>query len=95
MDPYRLRLIPDRNRNWLHGGSNPSGSTLLIPNQGENNFSFQFSCSGQKQESGYSTVRLVCLVWDQEVAGSNPAIPTKRYEECMVTHSSRLERLLN
>ena len=26
--------------------------------------------------TGYSTVRLVCLLWEQEVAGSNPATPT-------------------
>lgn len=28
-------------------------------------------------DSGCSTVRLVCMVWDHEVAGSNPAIPTE------------------
>lgn len=27
LDSYRLRFIPDRNRNWLHVGLNPAGST--------------------------------------------------------------------
>jgi hypothetical protein len=30
----------------------------------------------QKVLSGYSAVRLAYLVWDQGVAGSNPATPT-------------------
>jgi hypothetical protein len=28
--------------------------------------------------SGYSVVRLARLLWEQEVAGSNPATPTKQ-----------------
>ena len=38
--------------------------------------------------SGYSTVRLVCLLWEQEVAGSNPATPTiKRVIELIVSYN--------
>lgn len=29
-DPYRLSLIMSRNRNWLHAGSIPVGSTIGI-----------------------------------------------------------------
>jgi hypothetical protein len=31
-----------------------------------------------KISTGHSTARLVCLLWEQEVAGSNPAAPTEK-----------------
>ena len=32
--------------------------------------------SASTNQSGFSSARLECLVWDQEAAGSNPATPT-------------------
>ncbi len=44
-------------------GSNPSLSAI-------------FNAQQKKNYSGRSAVRLAHLVWDQGVAGSNPAAPT-------------------
>ena len=43
--------------------------------------------------SGYSVVRLAHLVWDEGVAGSNPAIPTLLILEELVIDKKRQFRL--
>ncbi len=50
--------------------------------------------SAQEFYSGYSTVRLVYLVWDQGVAGSNPATPTKNTSKLKACKSDDLQAFL-
>jgi hypothetical protein len=40
--------------------------------------SVDYLCGAKKQDSGCSVARLARLLWEQEVAGSNPATPTKQ-----------------
>lgn len=37
-----------------------------------------FALAFDKKPSGYSSARLECLLWEQEVVSSNLAIPTKK-----------------
>lgn len=50
-------------------------------------------CFVKSRSSGYSSVRLECLLWEQEVVSSNLAIPTNwreqlsRRRDCLLSRS--------